>query len=153
MFVCFTPPEYLTPMNRTLSSYVPRVARIMVVFHCITVCRSMYIPVIHQSFFVYIYISAVHDISHLHNYWIIIIYFVTYSTSAIIYVCLDCCCVQVIGSPEVVYVSHETPMVMYLNSHVAIDQLRRSSAGGGGGGGGGGGDTGAKVGHFILVRR
>ena len=42
MFVCFTPPQFRTPMNRTFSSYVPRVARIMVAFHCITVCRSMY---------------------------------------------------------------------------------------------------------------
>ena len=31
---------------------------------------------------------------------------------------------KVIGSPEVSYLSEETPMVMYLNLHIAIDQRR-----------------------------
>lgn len=34
------------------------------------------------------------------------------------------CTVRVEGEPQVIYVSEETPMVMYLNSHIAIDQLR-----------------------------
>ncbi len=32
--------------------------------------------------------------------------------------------VHVIGSPSVHYQSGETPMIMYLNAHSAIDQLR-----------------------------
>ena len=31
---------------------------------------------------------------------------------------------HVTGQPDVAYISDETPMVMYLNAHVAIDQLR-----------------------------
>ena len=31
---------------------------------------------------------------------------------------------KVVGSPDIAYTSHETPMVMYLNTSVAIDQLR-----------------------------
>ena len=34
------------------------------------------------------------------------------------------CTVRVEGEPQVIYVSEETPMVMYLNSHIAIDQVR-----------------------------
>lgn len=36
------------------------------------------------------------------------------------------CTVRVEGEPIVMYVSEETPMVMYLNSHIAVDQLRHS---------------------------
>lgn len=28
------------------------------------------------------------------------------------------------GEPEVTYMSEETPMLMYLNAHMAIDQMR-----------------------------
>lgn len=31
---------------------------------------------------------------------------------------------KVVGSPDISYTSHETPMVMYLNTSMAIDQLR-----------------------------
>lgn len=31
---------------------------------------------------------------------------------------------KVVGSPDIAYTSHETPMVMYLNTSMAIDQLR-----------------------------
>ena len=34
------------------------------------------------------------------------------------------CTVRVEGEPQVVYISEETPMVMYLNTHIAVDQLR-----------------------------
>ena len=34
------------------------------------------------------------------------------------------CTMRVEGEPQVIYVSEETPMVMYLNSHIAVDQLR-----------------------------
>ena len=34
------------------------------------------------------------------------------------------CTLRVVGEPQVIYVSSETPMVMYLNSHIAVDQLR-----------------------------
>lgn len=34
------------------------------------------------------------------------------------------CTLRVEGEPQVIYISEETPMVMYLNSHIAIDQLR-----------------------------
>jgi len=30
----------------------------------------------------------------------------------------------VTGLPDHAYISHDTPMVMYLNAHIAIDQLR-----------------------------
>ena len=33
----------------------------------------------------------------------------------ILYVC---------GEPEVTYMSEETPMLMYLNAHMAVDQMR-----------------------------
>ena len=35
---------------------------------------------------------------------------------------------QVIGTPEVAYVSCETPMVLYLNTHIAIDQVRHRAS-------------------------
>lgn len=41
------------------------------------------------------------------------------------------CTVRVVGEPQVVYVSEETPMVMYLNSHIAVDQLRHRREQGG----------------------
>lgn len=34
------------------------------------------------------------------------------------------CTLRVEGEPQVIYISEETPMVMYLNSHIAVDQLR-----------------------------
>jgi polyribonucleotide 5'-hydroxyl-kinase len=34
------------------------------------------------------------------------------------------CTVRVEGDPQVVYISEETPMIMYLNTHIAVDQLR-----------------------------
>jgi polyribonucleotide 5'-hydroxyl-kinase len=34
------------------------------------------------------------------------------------------CTMRVEGEPQVIYVSEDTPMVMYLNSHIAVDQLR-----------------------------
>ena len=35
--------------------------------------------------------------------------------------------IQIIGTPNVVYVSEETPMLLYLNTHVAIDQIRHKA--------------------------
>jgi polyribonucleotide 5'-hydroxyl-kinase len=34
------------------------------------------------------------------------------------------CTVRVEGEPQVAYISEETPMIMYLNTHIAVDQLR-----------------------------
>ena len=34
------------------------------------------------------------------------------------------CTLRVEGEPQVIYLSEETPMVMYLNTHIAVDQLR-----------------------------
>ena len=53
------------------------------------------------------------------------------------------CTVRVVGVPLVIYLSEETPMVMYLNSHVAIDQLRHRRKGEG--------KTGARVSHPSLL--
>jgi len=35
---------------------------------------------------------------------------------------------QLIGSPEVAYISRETPMVLYLNTHIAVDQVRHRAS-------------------------
>ena len=36
-------------------------------------------------------------------------------------------CLYLIGKTEVAYVSKETPMVVYLNTHVALEQMRETS--------------------------
>lgn len=38
------------------------------------------------------------------------------------------CTLKLIGTPEVAYVSCETPMVLYLNTHIAIDQVRHRAS-------------------------
>ncbi|XP_006012987.1 polyribonucleotide 5'-hydroxyl-kinase Clp1 [Latimeria chalumnae] len=37
------------------------------------------------------------------------------------------CAVQLTGRTEVVYVSKETPMILYLNAHAALEQMRRQA--------------------------
>lgn len=37
------------------------------------------------------------------------------------------CCVQLRGRPEVAYVSRDTPMLLYLNCHAALEQMRRQA--------------------------
>ncbi|XP_065919464.1 polyribonucleotide 5'-hydroxyl-kinase Clp1-like [Dysidea avara] len=38
------------------------------------------------------------------------------------------CTLKLMGSPEVAYISRETPMVLYLNTHIAVDQIRHRAS-------------------------
>ncbi|XP_046387891.1 protein CLP1 homolog [Ischnura elegans] len=42
------------------------------------------------------------------------------------------CTVELKGKTDVVYIAKETPMIMYLNAHAALEQLRRKAEGEGG---------------------
>lgn len=37
---------------------------------------------------------------------------------------LDCVMLYICGEPEVTYMSDVTPMIIYLNAHMAVDQMR-----------------------------